>query len=107
MSAAHILMHLRATFSTEESVLQLNLINSKSSGLVVLFGIISILKEVDIKIYNQQKMIIIRFFSIKHNVWVRKRNVSERRFFFAPKTYELQHDISNNVVYEQTDQSLC
>ena len=38
-------------------LIQLNLINSKSSGLEVLFGMISSsnYREVDIKIYNSQK----------------------------------------------------
>ena len=43
-------------------------------------------REVDIKIYNPQKDYHF-FFSVKHKLWVCKRNVSMRRFFYAPKTY--------------------
>ena len=32
-------------------------------------------------------MIIISFFTNKHMLKVRKRNISGRRFFYAPKTY--------------------
>ena len=36
------------------------------------------------KTYNDNYQV---FFSIKHKFWARKRNVSMRRFFYAPKTY--------------------
>ena len=65
---------------------QSNIINSKSSGLEILFGIIrrSNYWEIDLKIYNCPKMIIISFFSIKHMFWACKRNVSLRT-----KTYDI------------------
>ena len=71
-------------------IIQSILVNSKSSGLEVLFRIISSSKYrvVDMKIIITPKIIIIRFsLSIKHKFWVHKRNVSRRRFFYAPKTY--------------------
>ena len=44
-------------------------------------------KDVGIKIYNPKNTIIVIFLSIKHKFWALKRNVSGRRFFYAPKTY--------------------
>ena len=69
-------------------IIQSNLVNWKSSGLEVLFRIITSLnyKEVDKNMKNPN-MIFISFFPIKHKFWARKRNVSKRRSFYAPKTY--------------------
>ena len=57
-------------------MVQSNLVNSKSSGLEVLFRSIenSKCREEDIKIYDPNKVI----FLIKHKFWARKRNVSMR-----------------------------
>ena len=66
--------------------IQQNFVISKSSGLEVLFRIISslIYREVDIKIFNPQKCIFISFLSsircgrVKKRLW---------RFFYAPLSY--------------------
>ena len=49
-------------------LIQSNLVNSRSWGLEILFQSIesSNDREIDIKIYNPPKMIIISFFPIKH-----------------------------------------
>ena len=67
---------------------QLNLVNLKSSGLEVLFRIISSLnyREVDLKIYNPQNDYY-QVFSIKHKFQACKKNLSKRCFFYTPKTY--------------------
>ena len=67
--------------------MQSNFAASKSSGQEALFRIIRSANywEVDIKLVTP-KMIIFRI-SIKHTFWTHKRNVSWRRFFYAPKKY--------------------
>ena len=69
-------------------LIQSNLIHSKSSGLEVLFRIISSsnYREEDIK-YITLKNDYHYYFSIKHKFWAHKRNISRRYFFYAPKTY--------------------
>ena len=67
--------------------IQSNLVNS---GREHLFRIISSSNnmKIDIKyIYPppKKKKNIIRYFSIKHKYWARKRNASMRRIIYAPK----------------------
>ena len=65
--------------------------NSTFSGLEILFQIFSSSNygevQVDIKMYNPQKWLLSVFSPIKQKFWAGKRNVSMRRFFYAPKTY--------------------
>ena len=75
----------------------------------VFFRVINIsnYREVFIQIYPpappptppppENQLLSIAYFD-KHIFRVRKRKVSGRRYFFAPKTYEPRHEISNNVV---------
>ena len=42
-------------------------------------------REIDIKLKKWFFLLLSGFFSIKHKFWKRKRNVSWRRFFYAPK----------------------
>ena len=67
-------------------LIESNLVNSKSSGLVVLFRIISSsnYREVNIEIYNRQNEYYQRFFFIKHMFWARKKGLMES-FFTQPK----------------------
>ena len=62
--------------------IQWNLLNSKSSGLVVSFRTISILnyREVDIEIYKP-----LSFFSIKHKFWARTEMFKGDVSFMHPK----------------------
>ena len=70
----------------------------------VFFGVVNIsnYREVTIHIYPpapppENQLLSIAYFD-KHIFRVRKRKVSWRRYFFAPKTYAPRHEISNNVV---------
>ena len=76
--------------------IQLNLVNLKSSELEVSFLIISSSNYTEDQSRHKyiyipySKVIIISFFLsniIKHKFWVRKRNVSMRRFFYPFITY--------------------
>ena len=67
--------------------IQSNLVNSKSSGLEVLFRIISSsnYREIDIKIYNPQKLLLSFFFLFQAYVLgAYKKCLKET---YAPKTY--------------------
>ena len=77
------------TFPMDRYILKIqsNLVNSKSLGLEALFrnNKLSNYREVDIKLYSPPILNSNSFISIKHMLWVRKRNVSEISFFYAPK----------------------
>ena len=62
--------------------IQKNLVNSKTLRPEALFGI------------NPQNKYY-QLFSVKHEFWARKRNVSRRRFFYTPKTYVIIDSYSN------------
>ena len=61
----------------------------RDQGLEILFWIISSLnyREVEIKNITSKNNYYDFFLSIKHMFWACERNVSERRFFYTPKTY--------------------
>ena len=61
-----------------------------------LFRIIGTLiyREVGIK-YITSKNDYYQFSSFNHKFWARKRNVSRRRFFYAPKTYVIMDRYEN------------
>ena len=67
--------------------IQLNLVNSESCGLEVLFRSIESSFKLHGNIYRNilNPKIIVIIFPIKHMFWVRKRNVSGGSFY-APKT---------------------
>ena len=54
---------------------------------------------VDIKIYKPPKMIIINLFP-NNTFLVHKRNVSRRRFFYAPKTYVFIDSFSSSSLID-------
>ena len=65
-----------------------NLLNSKSSvlGFISSYRCCSLnYREVDIQIYNPRNDHNQGYFSIKHKIWARKRNVSEDVAFTQPK----------------------
>ena len=86
------LPHVKLNFfllkhSADFDEVQSNHVNYKSLGLKGLFTIISSsnYREVGRKIYNPENDY--HFPHIKDKLWMRKRNISWRRFFYTDKTY--------------------